>query len=87
MTSDDIKKLRKRLRLSAQEFARALGLADGRLIRRWETGDVVPGGTAITLMELAEELPDVRAALIERAGWSAHSPAHQGNHDANQRHD
>lgn len=68
MTSDDIKKLRKRLRLSAQEFARALGLADGRLIRRWETGDVVPGGTAITLMELAEELPDVRAALIARAG-------------------
>lgn len=58
--------------------ATALGVSMSGL-NKWHDGAATPG-TERTLRILM-------TLLIERAGWSAHSPAHQGNHDANQRHD
>ena len=67
MTPDRIKALRRSLGLSAEAFARSIGISHGRLIRKWEAGDIVPGGTAITLMEAAETMPSVREFLLSRA--------------------
>lgn len=67
MTPDRIRTLRKSLGLSAEAFARAVGVANGRLIRKWEAGDIVPGGTAMTVLELAETVPAARDWLLARA--------------------
>lgn len=67
MTPVRIKALRKSLGLSAEAFARSIGISQGRLIRKWEAGDIVPGGTAITLMEAAEAMPSLRQFLLLRS--------------------
>lgn len=61
MTPAEIKSARATLGLSQAGLARALGLADDRIIRRWEAGDVAitgPARLAIRYM-LAFGLPDV----------------------------
>lgn len=67
MTPDRIRSLRKSLGLSAEAFARAVGVTDGSLIRKWERGAVIPGGTATALLEAAEVVPALRKFLIGRS--------------------
>ena len=44
MTPSELKIARKDLGLSAQAFARLIGVHDGRTVRRWESGDApIPG--------------------------------------------
>ena len=52
MTPADFRKIRHTLDLSAQHMARALGVSDGRTVRRWEAGDRDIPGPAIKLMRL-----------------------------------
>lgn len=67
MTPERIRAVRKSLGLSAEAFACAVGVANGRLVRKWEAGDIVPGGTAMTVLELTETLPAVREWMLARA--------------------
>ena len=67
MTPDRIRTLRHNLGLSAEAFARAMGVNGGRLVRRWEAGDGAPGGSAARLVEAAEMFPEVRDFLLEKA--------------------
>lgn len=44
MTPSELKTARRQLGLSAQAFARLIGVHDGRTVRRWEAGDApIPG--------------------------------------------
>lgn len=53
MTPAEFKSARKRLALSAEAMARAVGVASGRTVRRWERGDrAVPGPVAILVRHL-----------------------------------
>ena len=52
MTPTEFKRIRHNLGLSAQGMARALGVSDGRTVRRWEAGDRDIPGPAIRLMHL-----------------------------------
>lgn len=52
MTPTDLKQARQRLGLSAGAFARAVGVSDGRTVRRWEAGDRDIPGPVIVLMRL-----------------------------------
>lgn len=67
MTPGRIRSLRKSLGLSAEAFARAVGVTDGSLVRKWERGTVTPGGTATTLLEAAEAIPAVQKFLVRRS--------------------
>lgn len=49
MTPDEFRATRKKLGLSASKMAAALGLADGRIIRRYERGDVPVTGPVARL--------------------------------------
>ena len=71
MTPDRIKSLRQSLGLSAEAFARSIGVSHGRLIRKWESGNIVPGGPAIALMEAAETIHEVRELLLGRVNRHA----------------
>lgn len=66
MTPTEITDARKQLGLTQAELARVLGLADDRIVRRWEAGDVAitgPAQLAIRYM-LAFGLPE--AAFMRR---------------------
>jgi DNA-binding transcriptional regulator YiaG len=52
MSPDEFKEARRKLGLSAQELATALGVADGRTVRRWEAGDRDIPGPAIVLLRI-----------------------------------
>jgi DNA-binding transcriptional regulator YiaG len=62
-----IRAARKDLGLSAEAFARAIGVADGRLIRRWEAGDREPYSTAMTVIDALREVAGMREWLLARA--------------------
>lgn len=68
MTAAELKSARHALGLSAESFARAFGVASGRTVRGWETGErngapaTIPQPIAI-LVNLALDLPAVRARL------------------------
>lgn len=66
MTPADIRAFRQSLGLSAEAFARAVGVGGGRLIRRWEAGEHAPVGSVIRLIELSGAVPGVREWLISR---------------------
>jgi len=52
MTPTELKQARHRLGLSAGAFARAVGVSDGRTVRRWEAGDRDIPGPVIVLVNL-----------------------------------
>lgn len=56
MTPEQIKEARRTLGLSAQGFADAVGVADGRTVRRWEINDPDKGrevpGPVVKLLEI-----------------------------------
>lgn len=61
MTKEDLKAARHKLGLSCNELAHALGVSDGRTVRRWEAGErEIPGPVirliAIWLDPLTKEL-------------------------------
>lgn len=60
MTPDEFKEARRKLGLSAQGMAAALGVADGRTVRRWEADDRDIPGPVIALLRiwLDERCPD-----------------------------
>jgi transcriptional regulator with XRE-family HTH domain len=71
MTADELKAARHSLGLSAEAFARAFGIASGRTVRGWESGErngkaaPVPDPVAL-LVQLALALPAARAWIFER---------------------
>jgi DNA-binding transcriptional regulator YiaG len=69
LTPTDLKHARRQLGLSLNEFARAVGVATGRTVRKWEDGDRDIPGPVITILELAEEFPAVESWL-RRVGRS-----------------
>ena len=51
MTPTEFKAIRHALGLSAQGLARALGVSDGRTVRRWEAGDRdIPGPVRVLML-------------------------------------
>ena len=68
MTGDELKAARERLGLSAQGFADAFGVSDGRTVRGWESGErngrpaPVPATVAL-LTRLALHFDEVRKFL------------------------
>ena len=68
MTPAELKSARHALGLSAESFARIFGVASGRTVRGWETGErngvaaTVPTPIAI-LVRLALDMPAVRDRL------------------------
>jgi putative transcriptional regulator len=59
----EIPKLRRRYRLTQQEFADRLGISVGTL-RNWEQRRRIPDGPAQRLLELIEDRPDVAASIL-----------------------
>ena len=63
MTPADLKSARKSLGLSQAEFARVMGVASDRTVRKWEDGERdVPGYVPI-MLDLIEHIPSVRKRL------------------------
>jgi DNA-binding transcriptional regulator YiaG len=68
MTPDEIKALRKRARMSQEEFATAIG-ATARSVSRWETGEIVPGRMAqLAMAHFEQELEYAPAASQDGPG-------------------
>lgn len=64
MTPAELREARQTLGLSAARFAAAVGVADGRTVRRWEAGDrEIPGSVAI-LVRLLLDMPAIRKRLL-----------------------
>ena len=64
MTPSDLRAVRSALGLSGAEFARMVGAADARNVRRWEAGDNdIPGGTR-KLLEALQLLPERQRARV-----------------------
>lgn len=64
MTPADLKSARKALGLSQAEFARAVGVASDRTVRKWEDGERdIPGPVAV-ICDLCERFPPVSTAII-----------------------
>ncbi|MDE3114178.1 MAG: helix-turn-helix domain-containing protein [Pseudomonadota bacterium] len=64
MTPADLKAARKELGLSQAEFARVVGVASDRTVRKWEDAERDIPGPVIVLVGLMLEMPAVRRALI-----------------------
>jgi DNA-binding transcriptional regulator YiaG len=72
MTPQELKAARTELGLSAQAFARLIGVHDGRTVRRWEHGEApIPG-----LLPLYLHMRVVLAKIVETGG-NAMSAAEQ----------
>jgi DNA-binding transcriptional regulator YiaG len=59
----EIRELRHSFALSAEAFARAIGVASGRTVRRWEAGTVPPAATAEVLLAVIAASPEAQALL------------------------
>ncbi len=59
----DVKSLRKRLKMSQNEFAESFGISLGTL-RHWERGDRNPQGPALILLNLVAKEPRVILKLL-----------------------
>ena len=60
----EIKKIRRKLRISQTKFAQIIGVSAGTL-RNWEQGRTYPDGAARALLRVAEVRPD---AIVEALG-------------------
>lgn len=67
MTPAELKHSRKALGLSAEGFARAVGVESGRTVRRWESGDRDIPGPVKMLVLLAFRIASVKEALITKS--------------------
>lgn len=67
MTPDELKSKRHALGLTAEGFARAVGVASDRTVRKWEHGDRDIPGPVIVLLEMVEQVPEAREWLLTRA--------------------
>jgi DNA-binding transcriptional regulator YiaG len=75
MTPADLKEARKALGLSAEGFARLVGVQSGRTVRRWERGDRDIPGTVERLLEALAEMGLIsREAFVRRLTDSARAP-------------
>lgn len=63
MTPAELKSARRALGLSAEGFARVVGVESGRTVRRWEAGDRDIPGPVKVLVALALGSKAVRNAL------------------------
>jgi DNA-binding transcriptional regulator YiaG len=63
MTPAELKTARKTLGISAEGFARLVGVASGRTVRRWEDGTQDIPGPVVVLTGLMLRIPAVRKAL------------------------
>lgn len=65
MVNVRIKRLRRKLGLSVNDLADLLGLARSgeRTVRRWEDGTQEISGPAVLILELLENVPEVRRYL------------------------
>lgn len=63
MTPHELRHARHRLGLSVDQFARVVGVAAGRSVRRWEDGTRDIPGPVIILTWLLLNVPAVRRAL------------------------
>jgi transcriptional regulator with XRE-family HTH domain len=55
MNGQEFRELRRKLGLSQNELARALGIMSGRTIQRIEAGDEVRGPLALAIQKLADD--------------------------------
>jgi DNA-binding transcriptional regulator YiaG len=60
MTPSDLKSTRQALGLSAEGFARLVGVESGRTVRRWEAGDRDIPGPVIVIISAILASPAVR---------------------------
>ena len=56
-TAEEIKTLRKKLKLTQKEFAELIGCGKST-IERWETGKEVIKGPVVLLLQMLEKYPD-----------------------------
>ena len=63
MTPDELKSARKSLGLSAEGFARIVGVESGRTVRRWEAGDRDIPGPVQVLAKALLAVPALRNHL------------------------
>jgi len=64
VTPRALKSTRKSLGLSQAEFARMVGVASDRTVRKWEDGERDIPGPVIVIMGLIASCPDARARLL-----------------------
>lgn len=58
MTPEQVRRMRvDKLELSAARFARLVGIADGRTVRRWEAGEVPVPPTVSAVCDLLLSIP------------------------------
>lgn len=60
----DVKKLRKRFKLSQPKFASSIGISVGTL-RHWERGDRNPQGPSLVLLNLLSKEPEKIMKILE----------------------
>src|SRR5688572_26833752 len=76
-SSNDIRGIRERLKLSQQVFADALNVSLGT-VRSWEQGTRVPEGPSVRLLELAQKYPAaVLSAILLRPGGRSDDSAYR----------
>ena len=61
----EVKRIRRKLRLSQSEFSRVFGISAGTL-RGWEQGRRVPHGAAAVLLRIADSRPDAVLEAIHQ---------------------
>lgn len=67
MTPAELKIMRKSLGLSQAEFARAVGVASDRTVRKWEDGEREIPGPVLTILGMIDGNNAARAWLIDGA--------------------
>jgi putative transcriptional regulator len=58
-----VKAIRERLGLSQEQFANLLGVSE-RTLQEWEQGRRKPSGAAVTLLRIADQMPEVFDKLV-----------------------
>jgi len=64
MTPRKLKSTRESLGLSQAAFARMVGVASDRTVRKWENGERKIPGRVVVIMGLIASCPDARARLL-----------------------
>ena len=55
LTPEELRQIRKDAGLSQSKLARLLGLSNGRTIRRYESGELIPPGPVVKLYHMLRE--------------------------------
>lgn len=63
MKGPELKAIREKLRLTQAEFARVVGVASDRTVRKWEDGEREIPGTVLTILDIIEHCPEARKHL------------------------